>query len=417
MPLTEFSLFRGSMLRGEDTLARHNPARSRYHRVIADAVAALEPNTVETRLALYARARKAFVTSLGHCDPPLAEAEFELERLAFEQVINHVEAQTTRQQRVRRPPTPKERRRKHRPAPRWRTKIANIAAGLNNLVRNKSTAVLSLLGAAAGWLEERRQMLLSHRQARSLALGDDMPAQKVQKDEPLGASLFEASTDQVHEAPSEIDPEFNRRAAAACLGFPLAGDDPGGALSRRRTRPERIQTNPRRGGAAAAALSQWAQNAGMWSRAVRIRWRHLLRFKDTGPVVLLFKDGSAGLLTGANASADGRLSQESLCAGRCGAVAIDELRLSQVWAGEAVLLRASRGHVAADALFNLRWLVDLVLQERRSLRDIGLASLTISFLTDIPAALGHDDGQQGAAVPQRLDAGAALGHDGGRLRL
>jgi hypothetical protein len=28
----------------------------------------------------------------------------------------------------------------------------------------------------------------------------------------------------------------------------------------------------------AAALSLWAQNAGLWSRAVRIRWRHLLRF-------------------------------------------------------------------------------------------------------------------------------------------
>src|ERR1700734_474625 len=35
----------------------------------------------------------------------------------------------------------------------------------------------------------------------------------------------------------------------------------------------------------AAALSLWAQNSGMWSRAVRIPWRHLLRFQDTGPVV------------------------------------------------------------------------------------------------------------------------------------
>ena len=29
----------------------------------------------------------------------------------------------------------------------------------------------------------------------------------------------------------------------------------------------------------AAALSLWAQNAGMWSRAVRIRWRHLLALR------------------------------------------------------------------------------------------------------------------------------------------
>jgi ATP-binding cassette subfamily B protein len=69
------------------------------------------------------------------------------------------------------------------------------------------------------------------------------------------------------------------------------------------------------------------------------------------------------------------------------AVAVDELRLSQVWAGEAILLRAARGATPADSLFNLRWLVDLVLHERKSLRDIVLASFTISFLTVFPPIL------------------------------
>ena len=63
------------------------------------------------------------------------------------------------------------------------------------------------------------------------------------------------------------------------------------------------------------------------------------------------------------------------------AVAVDELRLSSVWAGDAVLLRAARQQAAADAPFNLRWLAGLVVQERRSLRDIGLASLTLSILS------------------------------------
>ena len=60
------------------------------------------------------------------------------------------------------------------------------------------------------------------------------------------------------------------------------------------------ETNP-----SAAALSLWAQNAGMWSRAVRFRWRHLLRFHDSGPLVLLFKDGGAGLLTARGFWSDG----------------------------------------------------------------------------------------------------------------
>ena len=66
---------------------------------------------------------------------------------------------------------------------------------------------------------------------------------------------------------------------------------------------------------------------------------------------------------------------------------MDELRLSEVWAGEAVLLRASRGYAEADAPFSLRWLVGLVLQEKRSLREIGLASFTLSFLTIFPPLL------------------------------
>ena len=50
-------------------------------------------------------------------------------------------------------------------------------------------------------------------------------------------------------------------------------------------------------------------------------------------------------------------------------------------------MRAMRSPSTADAQFNLRWLGGLVLQERRSLRDIGLASLTISILTIFPPLL------------------------------
>jgi ATP-binding cassette subfamily B protein len=137
----------------------------------------------------------------------------------------------------------------------------------------------------------------------------------------------------------------------------------------------------------AGALSQWAQNAGMWSRAVRIRWRHLFRFQEAGPVVLLFNDGSAGLLTGANPEQKIVLIKDPYAPASTAPVAIDELRLREFWTGEVVLVRANRGYVATDAPFNFRWLVALVLQERRSLRDIGLASLTVSILTIFPPIL------------------------------
>jgi len=134
----------------------------------------------------------------------------------------------------------------------------------------------------------------------------------------------------------------------------------------------------------AADLSEWAQSGGMWARAVRIRWSHLLRFQDAGPVVLLFSDGGAALLVGASPerntvfirSADGSDDGEG--------IAVDELRLSAVWTGEAVLVRAARSHVAADAAFTLSWLATLVAQEKRALRDVAIASFTLSILTVLP---------------------------------
>ena len=125
----------------------------------------------------------------------------------------------------------------------------------------------------------------------------------------------------------------------------------------------------------------------MWSRAVRLRWRHLMRFHNTGPVVLLFTDGTAGLLTGINTEHKVVFVKDPTAPAADAPVPVDELRLSEVWAGEAVLLRASRGYSETDAPFSLRWLLGLVMQEKRSLREIGLASLALSMLTIFPPFL------------------------------
>jgi ATP-binding cassette, subfamily B, bacterial HlyB/CyaB len=137
----------------------------------------------------------------------------------------------------------------------------------------------------------------------------------------------------------------------------------------------------------AASLSEWAQSAGMWARAVRLRWRQLLHFVDTGPVVLLLTDGSATLMVGANADRNVVFLRDPRALTSEMALAVDELRLERVWSGEAVLLRAQRGQMETDAPFTLSWLSGLVLQEKPSLRDIGLASLTLSFLTIFPPLL------------------------------
>ena len=137
----------------------------------------------------------------------------------------------------------------------------------------------------------------------------------------------------------------------------------------------------------AAALSTWAQGAGMWSRAVRLRWRHLMGLQDTGPVVLLFTDGTAGLLTGANAENKVVLVRDPRAPEADPPVPVDEMRLSEVWGGEAILLRAQRGHADADPPFTLRWLFGLVAMEGKALRDLFIASVAMSVLTIFPALI------------------------------
>jgi len=137
----------------------------------------------------------------------------------------------------------------------------------------------------------------------------------------------------------------------------------------------------------AQSLSAWVQNAGLWSRAVRLRWRNLLGLQETSPVVLLLNDGSAALLTGANPEQKVVYLKDPQAAESAAPVAVDELRLSEVWTGETLLVRTNRGIAEADAPFSMRWLVRLVMTERKTLRELCVASLAISFLTIMPPIL------------------------------
>jgi len=71
-----------------------------YHPLIARAVEGLQKSTGEARRALYERARTALVTQLRSVDPPLSETEITKERLALEDAIRKVEAETARKART-----------------------------------------------------------------------------------------------------------------------------------------------------------------------------------------------------------------------------------------------------------------------------------------------------------------------------
>ena len=140
-----------------------------------------------------------------------------------------------------------------------------------------------------------------------------------------------------------------------------------------------------------ASLAVWARAQGLHARTNKLRWKALFRLigtsKPPAPIVLLFQDGTAGLVVGADPVRNVVWIRDPRHPSNEFATAVDEFRLRQSWDGEALLVRRTRGESEADKPFTFSWLLGLVLNERRSLRDVCVASITISALTIVPPLL------------------------------
>ncbi len=136
-----------------------------------------------------------------------------------------------------------------------------------------------------------------------------------------------------------------------------------------------------------ATLVEWLREQGLTAKAVRLRWTNLFRFRDSAPVVLLLKDGTAGLVVGADPNRDVVWLKSPTAADAEPPVAVDRLRLEQAWAGETILVKRGHGQGEGEAPFTLGWIAGKVLEEKTILTQISYASIVLSFLTIVPALL------------------------------
>jgi hypothetical protein len=102
-----------------------------YYPLISRAVAGLEKNSGDNRRALYERARAALLAQLRGVTPALNESDITRERLALEESIRKVEAESARKfvEPTRQPPAPKIRPIEQRPPeepPPARSRVADI---------------------------------------------------------------------------------------------------------------------------------------------------------------------------------------------------------------------------------------------------------------------------------------------------
>ncbi|MBF0875480.1 peptidase domain-containing ABC transporter [Gluconobacter cerevisiae] len=136
-----------------------------------------------------------------------------------------------------------------------------------------------------------------------------------------------------------------------------------------------------------ATLARWLNEQGAVAKGMRLRWRYLIKIRNAPPVVLMFKDGSAGLMVRADAEKGVVWLRDPMGGEGDAPVPVDELRLMQVWTGDVLLVKRRRDESEADAKFDLLWFSKMVLREKKVMRDIAFASLVLSILQIFPALI------------------------------
>ena len=134
-------------------------------------------------------------------------------------------------------------------------------------------------------------------------------------------------------------------------------------------------------------LIDWLRDAGLWARAIPMNFRQLMKVEDPAPIVLLLDDGGAAMVVGRNKDKQILLLRDPRGSAYDPPVPVDELSLKQVWSGGVLLIRASRNGLEGDPPINLALLAKLVWTDKVILRDISIASVTITILSLVPILL------------------------------
>ncbi len=131
-------------------------------------------------------------------------------------------------------------------------------------------------------------------------------------------------------------------------------------------------------------LLAWMREAGLWAKGATLQFRQLLRIDSPAPVILLLNDGGAALMVGCNREHRVVLLRDPRAAAGDAPVPVDELQLKQAWSGACLLVRGARGGAEEEPQFNLAMLARVVWGEKRILRDLAIASVTITVLSILP---------------------------------
>ena len=129
-----------------------------------------------------------------------------------------------------------------------------------------------------------------------------------------------------------------------------------------------------------------ARELGLEAQALHMRFEELPRLGRALPVILRANDGGALILEDARSDPtkgtvvvirDPSASEDAL-------LAVDELHLSEVWQGEAILIKRVHSSTDEQQPFGLAWLAGQVIRERKLFGDIAAAALVSTVFALAP---------------------------------
>ncbi|MCW2240809.1 peptidase domain-containing ABC transporter [Azospirillum canadense] len=132
-------------------------------------------------------------------------------------------------------------------------------------------------------------------------------------------------------------------------------------------------------------LLKIADDNGLTARSAKLRWKHLSRMGKALPLLIRLRDGSTMVLVAfrQDGGAPAAMLQDPLSPDQA-CIAVDELRLTSVWDGEAIFVKRRYRVNDEERPFGFGWVVGQILREKRIFRDVGVSALILSLFALVP---------------------------------
>ena len=135
-------------------------------------------------------------------------------------------------------------------------------------------------------------------------------------------------------------------------------------------------------------LAAVISDVGFHVRRIELEWDDLAHFKTSMPAMIGMKDGTFLLADGiVEGTPQGTVILARDPSTGDDTIALDEQRFARLCAGDIVLLRRRYRATDIDQPFGFKLILSLLLQEHRLVRDIGLASVALTFFAILPMVL------------------------------